>query len=512
MAIVAPLPRPTETPLAAERGEIRALTGLRIVAAMWVVIFHFHFTPGEFYARYWQPVRPIVVSGALGVDLFFVLSGFVITYTYLDKLGVRQGARARLRATLTFLWARIGRIWPTYVLVTTVFGLWLALRLQTGTEAEVTFQPVTPTVDLGHWAVQLLGIQQWLVPSCDGCSFVGPAWSVSAEWLAYACFPLLVLVIWQARRLPGPVLGALAVLAMLPLALIAYRTGSPYFPWSWLLRIGAGFTSGALTYLAVRRIPRTRQVARLANTVAVLAVIEIVVALYAAHTRTSPFESAGFGGVVLVLFPVLIGALALSDRGVSGALSAPLVVHGGRISYSLYLLHIPVFEVFWTAMLHVPSIAPGTRNAAFLAPQVLLGTVLGAHLLFRHVEEPARGWLRRHDPTRCRARGHRVGSRRQGSSGNGIEVPSTLPSASSACTAATGARAGTGIAVSKPVRGASASGRSVVARSPASTRQLATSVAPFQLANTVIPPSDPRRATPVGGSAGRPVHSKRSAR
>ena len=70
----------SETP-AALRGEIRSLTGLRIVAAVWVVVFHFSFTPGDAFTNVWKPLAPIVHTGALGVDRFYVLSGFVITLT-----------------------------------------------------------------------------------------------------------------------------------------------------------------------------------------------------------------------------------------------------------------------------------------------------------------------------------------------------------------------------------------------------------------------------------------------
>src|SRR3712207_8097841 len=78
----------------APTGEIRSLTGLRIVAAAWVVCFHFSFTPGDTWTRFWEPLRPLVASGGLGVDLFFVLSGFVITLTYLDQLGPRPAVRS----------------------------------------------------------------------------------------------------------------------------------------------------------------------------------------------------------------------------------------------------------------------------------------------------------------------------------------------------------------------------------------------------------------------------------
>src|ERR671916_1401993 len=98
--------------------EIRSLTGLRAVAAVWVVVYHFNFTPGVGYDGYWEPLRPVIRAGATGVDLFFVLSGFVITLTHLERVGRTPS----VRGAGAFLWARGCRIWPVYALVTVVYG------------------------------------------------------------------------------------------------------------------------------------------------------------------------------------------------------------------------------------------------------------------------------------------------------------------------------------------------------------------------------------------------------
>ena len=80
--------------------KIRALTGLRIVAALWVVLFHYRPLIWEASPRLKDYLAPLFDAGAQGVDLFFILSGFVLTWNYLDRLGPHWSARA----TLHFLW------------------------------------------------------------------------------------------------------------------------------------------------------------------------------------------------------------------------------------------------------------------------------------------------------------------------------------------------------------------------------------------------------------------------
>jgi peptidoglycan/LPS O-acetylase OafA/YrhL len=75
-------------------GEIRALTGLRIVAAMWVVLFHFRPLIWEASPRLEDDLAPLLNSGAQGVDLFFILSGFVLTWNYLERMGPSWSTRA----------------------------------------------------------------------------------------------------------------------------------------------------------------------------------------------------------------------------------------------------------------------------------------------------------------------------------------------------------------------------------------------------------------------------------
>ena len=94
---------------------------------------------------------------------------------------------------------------------------------------------------------QILLAQLWFQPFFDGTSWDGPAWSISAEWLAYLMFGLLVLVILrmtQATRARSLMLLAFA--ASLPPVVMLLASGQFYTPWSWLPRIVTQFIAGAL--------------------------------------------------------------------------------------------------------------------------------------------------------------------------------------------------------------------------------------------------------------------------
>ena len=366
-------------------GEIKALTGLRIVAAAWVVLFHFRPLLSEAAPTFSAALAPVLDCGAQGVDLFFILSGFVLTWNYLDKMGRSWSARAAVR----FLWLRLARVWPVYLVTLHLAALWIIFTLNVGHVPS----PNTDQLTAISYVRQILLVQLWFQPYFDGSSWDGPAWSISAEWLAYLLFGLLVLVIFRmalVTRARG--LMWLAFAASLAPVLLLLATGQFYTPWSWLPRIVMEFTAGALAGAAVGRLQLTDRARRCAGYLSALLAAAIlgILYLFAAHPLPTVRDD---GGLVDVLFVPLVVTLTVGVGTLPRLLSTRLLVYGGQISFSLYMVHELVHTAWdWVAEQFELTLPGYLGKLVVIGPLVI--AVGAAILLFHLVEEPARRRMR----------------------------------------------------------------------------------------------------------------------
>lgn len=368
-------------------GEIKALSGLRIVAAVWVVLFHFRPLLHEASPPLSEALAPILDCGAQGVDLFFILSGFVLTWNYLERMGPAWSTRA----TLHFLWLRLARVWPVYLVTMHLAVAWIIFTLNVGDFPS----PAAATLTGPNYLRQLFLVQLWVVPFFDNSSWDGPAWSISAEWLAYLLFGLLVIVLFRvARASRARALLWLAFAATLPPLLFLAATGEFYTPWSWLPRIVLQFTAGALACAAVRKLNLTDRGRTLAGVLSVVLLGLIVGLVYWFDAHPIPTVRDDFGLVDIFFLPLVV-ALSVGTGTLPALLSTRVMVYGGKVSFSLYMVHELVHQSWnWAAAQYRIDMSPswGTK---FIVLALLAGSFAGAVLLFHYVEEPARHWMRR---------------------------------------------------------------------------------------------------------------------
>jgi peptidoglycan/LPS O-acetylase OafA/YrhL len=367
-------------------GEIKALTGLRIVAALWVVLFHYRPPLWAASPRLHDDFAPLFDAGAQGVDLFFILSGFVLTWNYLDRMGAHWSARG----TLHFLWLRLSRVWPVYLVTLHLAALWIIVTLHVGDFPSPDAERLTAV----SYIRQLAMVQLWFEPFFDNTSWDGPAWSISAEWLAYLLFGGLVLVVFRIARVSrARLLLALAMFAALPPTVLLLRTGLFYTPWSWLPRILAQFSAGALACAAVRRLRLSRRGRLAAGYLAIGLVAAIVGGLYYYNAHPVP-GMVDSGGLTAVLYLPLVVALSVAAGPLPALLSTRLMRYGGRISFSLYMIHEPVHTV-WDWVVRQYRIALPMSGAKLAAAGLIAVAILAAMALYHLVEEPAQRWMRR---------------------------------------------------------------------------------------------------------------------
>ena len=251
-------------------------------------------------------------------------------------------------------------------------------------------------------------MQLWFSPYFDGTSWDGPAWSISAEWLAYILFGALVLVIFRiARATRARGLICLAVAASLPPVVLLMATGLFYTPWSWLPRIIMQFTAGALVCAAVRKLQPSDRARMGAGVASLLIAAAIVGILYwlDAHPIPTIYDSAG---LVDVLFVPMVLTLALGVGTLPALLSIRPMVYLGHISFSLYMVHELVHTTWnWMVMQFELRLGSDLAGKAVLVG-LLAAAFVGAALLYHLVEEPARRWMRgMMSPPRDSPRGHR---------------------------------------------------------------------------------------------------------
>ena len=347
------MPFPEPKSHASDQGELLALTSIRGIAAWWVVLFHLRLLLVP-----WLPTAAIGVldQGNLAVDLFFVLSGFVIALNYGDRLA------ADWRATGDFLFRRFARIYPLHFLILCGFAAYAGAAILFGS---ATLEGQDP----GYFLASLFLVQNW--GFIHALKWNVPAWSISTEACAYLLFPFLLRLAAPARR-PSWLLALLVLLLGLSVPAFFAATGYDFpnaVPETGLFRCLAQFAMGVLLFELYRRLRGRRLAPLLIGAAAALGLAYAALGL--------PVVALAWAALVLGL------ALARDDL-----LGNPILVWLGRISYATYLCHYLALTIF--KFLFVET---GRPVPLALLGLYLLAVLTASALLYHRFERPAQKWL-----------------------------------------------------------------------------------------------------------------------
>lgn len=351
------------------------ISGLRFVGAFIVILCHCFTTDttvwGDFYDGYWFQKFAFAVSrGHVAIMLFFVISGFLITYLLLDE----NARRGRIHIG-NYLARRFLRVWPLYFIVVG-FGFLVFPHLPYGIS----------TVHEGwRFALFLSNFDEILVGQRDSINFLSATWTVSVEEQFYLVWGFLIGILRFRKQLSYPVFFLLIIL------------GSLIFRWYYLadhrmlyyhtlsvmsdLAIGGligwwAYTGGARQFIG--RIPGP-----------------IVFLIYAAGCLLIVFDAHIFRGGLFIIERVVHGvffAFVLLEQvyGKSRLLRLdriPGFYGAGKLTYGLYMFHY-IFIYYWTIFFSGNGFNQHLWQFVLFVLAVFLSTYITAWLSYRLIERP----------------------------------------------------------------------------------------------------------------------------
>ena len=357
------------------------LTPLRGIAAIWVFVYHFegvaiHFiSPGS---------TEVVAKGYLMVDLFFMMSGFIMCHVYQQSFESGLSMKKFKR----FIVARFARIYPLHLFVLIVLIL-LVLMVGAGGFKMVYDPAAIPSNLLLIHSYGIHKVFTWNVPS----------WSISAEWAAYMAFPLLVFFLYRRKKLAEAVLLLFVIISYLALmywlprkdpfdpAAIVPHDLNVSFDYGFLRGL-AGFVTGMLLY-KIYDSGFLRNIFQKDGT----ALLVILVVLFFLHIGIND-------GFYMILFALVVYTFACNNGKFHHIFNNGIMQYLGKISYSIYMNGIFIAFPFLGGYIKLPGVqytnGPGTAGFLlgagyclfFLLIQIGIST-----LTYYGVEKPCRKFI-----------------------------------------------------------------------------------------------------------------------
>lgn len=292
--------------MAHAKNDIPALTGIRGVAALTVVVLHILIWRGLSDAWHLPTQWP--------VEIFFALSGFVMSMSYLRP---DQGVKWR-----SFFIARFARVYPLHILTALLLGgYYFVLYQRKGT--------VLGDLSAHHW-VQEITLSTAMPLIGSGGMWNDPSWSISVEaWVYVLVFPIIALI---AARKPSPVLAAVVTTAMLAVfgAYCSSIPGGDHFK-AGIIAFGRGafgFAGGWAAYQLWKTIIVPGWLTDL-----------VCLSMLGAMVLVKWLGVPNLVWLLLPLYPLVVLGLTNPNAGVSKLMATKPIVFLGEISYSIYLVH-----------------------------------------------------------------------------------------------------------------------------------------------------------------------------
>ena len=359
--------------------KFRSLEAFRGIAAILVILYHSMFSTAAFsYFR---------LNSYLFVDFFFILSGFIISYAYMQKLGHKEVSAK------TFFLKRFFRLYPMHLFMLSIWVIYIVAKHWAFTQhigGKDPFDSHTLTSFVEHlFLVQTFGtgnIMTWNVPS----------WSVSVEFFAYGLFFLYVTLF---RMLSPLYKGFIAFLLIIFFQGLLYFYPEQIHNFTFLINGLSAFLMGVILFFLYQKTVSFTFPVWLST------FIEIALLFSIFYTLNQPLTlSFGVFGIQL-LFAITIYFFAIQEKGmISKLLHHKALQYLGLLSYSIYLIHAIVVEITGHIFEYVLKVPTAFQNAhkILIIPYgdivnllLIVTVIILAHFTYKYIENPMRFMYKR---------------------------------------------------------------------------------------------------------------------
>ena len=336
------------------RSRVEVLDLLRLLAVLAVVLFHYGFrgaAADEMSLISLPELQPVLKYGFLGVQIFFIISGFVITYS------------AEGRSASAFAIARASRIYPGFVFCMTVTFL-----------ATLAIGAPRYETSIAEWVANLV----IAAPTLNEPYMDGAYWSIVYEIVFYGWVALLMLSGWLHRYLAG------VVVCWLGFSLLNENILGSYVLHRLFLTDESGFFAAGMLLFRIYQ-------SRLNATIAAILCFAAGVAVYQACSSADwlrdhyaiELNNAVIGAICIV--GILAVALAIWVRHLPIPVWVTLAL--GGLTYPMYLMHQNIGYMLFNKL-------AGLASPAILIAAVTAAMLVASWLTWRYLERPAQRWMK----------------------------------------------------------------------------------------------------------------------
>lgn len=351
-----------------QKAYFKALDGMRGIAALMVVVFHYSLT--LFEPTGWFQQNFIFISSYAFVDLFFVLSGFVITHNYQENL-------AHPPQLKTFFIKRFARLYPLLFVTIMVYVAMKSYGILSGFQFDdgaydwtmLFWETLDPLLFLNS---------TFLILDTEGLNPV--SWSISAEMIAYTCFALVIYFARKNRNL---------IFVLLFVSCLVF----PLYQEKYLFTGDFGFIRGLLNFSVGYFVYQWKMTSKKFNNgwYEWLVFPLIICSFYVIQRSSTELMN-------LILIPVFgwsVYVLSFEKGWVSVWLKSKVMQFFGKISYSIYLWHFIVLWGFYVLSWQILQVTPSKGYAIVGLCFVFVITSLIAHFSYQWIEKKGGSILKR---------------------------------------------------------------------------------------------------------------------